>query len=343
MPHPLVLSSACVSGIVVLLFAGAWLGCAQTPTVTLVTGSSGKSITELGVFGSMLHFQGDCLGEGNGNIELCRYTGSGAITRAAYVDFGGQNGAPRFLTEFNSALYFSGFRGPASDHGRELHKYIGTSTSVEIADFVAGSGSSNPSFLVNYAGMYLYFAATNSGGTTSLYRYTGTGSTYSIRNLAGATTLITPTELYVALNRVFHACFVSGPGAGKICVESPAASASNSVTMFTTGSSVTPGAADFCLFGTRVYFKSHSAADGSELWYYESGTVTQYANIASGATSSTPAGMTVFNGNMYFSAASDGIDRELWMTNGVFAPSLVTNIDASGSSDPSKFLAYNNR
>ena len=51
---------------------------------------------------------------------------------------------------------------------------------------------------------------------------------------------------------------------------------------------------------------------------------------------SSPSGMTVWNGHMYFSAAGDGAcsDYELYRTDGTNAPTIVNDINPGGSSNP---------
>ncbi|MDJ0835952.1 MAG: hypothetical protein QNK37_05500 [Acidobacteriota bacterium] len=76
----------------------------------------------------------------------------------------------------------------------------------------------------------------------------------------------------------------------------------------------------FVEMGGFIYFAAMDAAHGHELWRTdgtEAGT-TLIADIFPGERSGSPAGLTVMNGRLYFSAA-DAAGRELWTSDGTAA------------------------
>lgn len=70
---------------------------------------------------------------------------------------------------------------------------------------------------------------------------------------------------------------------------------------------------------------------------------TKIKDINPGVSSSNPEGLTVLNGNVYFSAEDGSNGRELWMTDGTEAGTqLLKDINpGSDDSSPSRFFEYN--
>jgi ELWxxDGT repeat protein len=71
--------------------------------------------------------------------------------------------------------------------------------------------------------------------------------------------------------------------------------------------------------GTKVFFSALGSGQGFELWVYSAGAASVFADICSGSCSSSPTQLTAWNGFLYFAAAGDGSDSELWRTDGVCA------------------------
>lgn len=97
-----------------------------------------------------------------------------------------------------------------------------------------------------------------------------------------------------------------------------------------------------------AYFSASdgSANNGIELWKFDpSGTTASLVkNIAAGSANSNPSGFTQrgTSGEFYFSAESSG-DKELYKSDGTNGgTSLVSNLNASGSSNPAELVSFNN-
>jgi ELWxxDGT repeat protein len=130
-----------------------------------------------------------------------------------------------------------------------------------------------------------------------------------------------------------------------LCIDDVTVTSGSTVLAIALNGGAASAPADFCSLGTNVYFQATRAAEGAELWKYDTVTDTPslFADLCPGASSSTPTGLTVFNSFIYFSAQGDCVDVELWRTDGINAPTLVANINPSGSSNPQQFLAYSSR
>ncbi len=68
----------------------------------------------------------------------------------------------------------------------------------------------------------------------------------------------------------------------------------------------------------------------------------QYDPRTMGVGSSSPADLTVYNGELYFSAYTPASGRELWKLNAAGQPELVVDLYPGGSSNPADLLVFNN-
>lgn len=127
----------------------------------------------LAVYKGVLYFSAD--GGTNGNnagVELWKYVDTPPNTPPSLVEnirTGADSSFPRFLTEFNGALYFQADGGPNGNNvGTELWTYVDTIPPPIVAhDIWLGPNSSFPSFLTPYGG-WLYFSANDGKGTTGV-------------------------------------------------------------------------------------------------------------------------------------------------------------------------------
>jgi ELWxxDGT repeat protein len=91
-----------------------------------------------------------------------------------------------------------------------------------------------------------------------------------------------------------------------------------------------------------LYLPKTADATGDELFCYDdgTGTVTLAADILPGGEGSFPAHLTVYAGELYFSAASPAADRELWRWDGVNPPEEVFDLRPGGGSAPAELTVY---
>ncbi|MCA9065294.1 MAG: hypothetical protein KDA96_19635 [Planctomycetaceae bacterium] len=100
---------------------------------------------------------------------------------------------------------------------------------------------------------------------------------------------------------------------------------------------------DSALLGTTLIFAA-TGSQGSELWKTDgtAGGTGLVADINPGATGASPAGFTVFAGDVYFAATTDSSGRELWKTNGTTGgTAMVADLVAgAGSSRPGSMIVF---
>ena len=97
------------------------------------------------------------------------------------------------------------------------------------------------------------------------------------------------------------------------------------------------------IFDGALYFAADDGTNWKELWKYDGTTATMVADInpigsALNPNSETLRELIVYGGALYF-AADDGSStgEELWKYDGVNAPTMIADINASGDSNPSGF------
>jgi trimeric autotransporter adhesin len=100
---------------------------------------------------------------------------------------------------------------------------------------------------------------------------------------------------------------------------------------------------DFQVLNSKLIFAAGDAANGREVWTYNgTGAPTRLSQIAAGAASANPIGLTTINGNVYFAAAATGEDIELYKTDGTTV-SLVKDVNpGSDASVPIGFTDAGN-
>ncbi len=221
-----------------------------------------------------------------------------------------------WLTIFDNDLYFS---GNDASYGTEIWRMDGdTGAFTRCTDINGGGGfygNANPSSLVVYNND-LYFAASSGDSPNP------------------------DTELWV-----YHVDPITGNGTTARAVDCWVGTGNGNVGNLT-------------VFNGNLYFSATdtSSNNGNELWRYHAdpgqlvGTGTRISQIAPGPGGSYPMYLTVFDGNLYFSA-NDGqmpyggptYGRELWMMDTTETLTRLTDLYAGTSnSNPSYLQVMNN-
>jgi ELWxxDGT repeat protein len=183
-----------------------------------------------------------------------------------------------------------------------------------------------------------YFAATNSGSGTELWRI-GPGDVLNMVTeiKAGAAssypenlTMFGGTLYYTANGSQGNELYKLRPDGTPVLVRDINPHSPDSMPQY------------FTIFNGEMYFAASSAAHGRELWKVKAdGTTVEVADIKVGTGSSGPLSFTEFNGSLYFSAAATTGGTELWRVTSTGVAKLVADINPVGSSGPAGFTEFN--
>ena len=239
------------------------------------------------------------------------------------------SGGPEGITVYGGALYFSADDGSS---GRELWKYDPLSGTAGLVDDInAGLISSNPQGFTVFSSE-LYFQADDGDSGRELWKYGGSGDAQLVADLNSGSNSSIPKDFAVFANELYFYALASVPPVLHRCDESDQCSAAAGVT--------TSYPSDLVSYGTELYYQGR---DGDrELWAYD-GSSERKINIGddtASLTSGSPTGMAVFDGRLYFSAAGDGSDYELWVYDDAWTDAQEKPINLSGPSNPAGFTVY---
>jgi len=283
------------------------LSTTRIPGVTFVSHLAVSAVDPTGVTGDILYFQAadDPITAG---AELWYYDGStGSLID---INSGSGNSYPDYPTEYNGELYFQATSTGDKLDG-ELWRYDGSSAPQVAAELVSGPGGGQPTNLIVYAGN-LYFRA-NDGNGWELWRYNGSTAS-PLRDFA---TAAPDLELPVSSMAVYD-------GSLYFCAKNNDGSTGWELWRYN-GSNVTliginDGTGNGLTFPTyfaeykeALFFNADDGTTGFELWRYDGTTLSQAADINSGAGSSSPAHLEVWNDKLYFQADDGSSGAELWV------------------------------
>jgi ELWxxDGT repeat protein len=305
-------------------------------------GTSGSSPASFVVYNGALYFAAN---DGVNGSELWQYDGVNPPSRVTQIAPGSASSSPANPVVFNNVLYFAATDGSS---GVELWQYDGTSAS-RVADINPGSASSSPAGLRVYNGA-LYFAATDAATGRQLWRYDGSSvSRFAVINSGSAGSSFGPNAIFngyyymtvTGTNTAFYKYDGSNftvvsttrypENAGDLVVykgalhfSNPAGSIVDQIwrydgTNFTSLGGVFPGNfGELVEYKGILYFPGEESSHGRELWKCDGTNVSFAVDIYPGANGSSPYGLKVFNGFLYF-YASDASGLGLWKYDGTNA------------------------
>ena len=281
---------------------------------------SSNAMDDAVVFNGALYFEAT---DGTNGRELWKFDGVNPPSMVADIHTSGDS-YPSSFTVFNGALYFS---AQDDTNDMELWKYDGT-TATLAAD-INTSGDSYPGSFAVFNGA-LYFEAYTSTYGYELWKYDGTTATL-------AADINTSGDSYPGYMTVLNgALYFSAQDDtnGQELWKYDGTTATMVADIHTSGHS---GPSDLGVFNGALYFEAYDGANGDQLWKFDptdtsdsaDGTASMVTNITGSAQDVD--NLVVFNNALYFVADSDTYGDELWVYDGVNAPSIVKDLNEGSS------------
>ena len=254
----------------------------------------------LTAFGDSLYFMAD---DGAHGYELWKASGTnGAVLFD--INPGGANSSsyPKYFTALGDKLYFQALN---DSYGFELWQTDGTNVSL-VSDLNPGKADSNPDHLTVFNGA-LYFSANDGINGYQLWKYIPEGVPTLVTNINLRKDSY-PKNLTVFKDQL---CFAADDGVHGWELWASDGNSAWMVTDLNTNGDSFPEA--LTVFNGALYFVATTLETGYELWKYDGTNVTIAADINPGPGSSYPQNLAVFNNELCFSAAADGLSNwELW-------------------------------
>lgn len=290
----------------------AYDGNAATMVTDLWSGMASSNIQDPVVFQSKLYF-----GAANGLSTSSLFEFDGTNISRSILPTETEGSPIRELTRFQNKVYFQAY-GPG---GLELYATDGITTGM-VADLYPGSNSqqqpnsSSPSGLFTFNNK-LYFRA-NDGNQISMFEYDGV-------NLPTVSTVLSTSDFnfFEFNNELYYSSFDAATGDELWKYDGTNAPSLISDISPGTNSSF-PG--NFSVFNGKLMFSAEEPFSGIELWEYNGVQPSLVADL-NPTSDSYPEELTEYNGKLYFRAyADDSIGTELYVYDGVNAPTLVADL-----------------
>lgn len=277
--------------------------------------------------------------DGVSGTELWTSDGTTAGTVLVKDIYAGVNAStPAHFRELGGELYFA---ASSAVIGRELWKSDGTDAGTVLVKDIRPSGGSSPSRFMKSGGQ-LFFAASDGTNGEELWKTDGTAAgTVLVKDInpsgssqIGSLADVNGTLFFSANDGTngFELWKSDGTPAGTVLVKDIIPGSGGSSPRFMTA------------FGGEVFFQAVDGINGNELWKSDgtaAGTVL-VKDVNPGTAdgfSGYFAAFTEVSGELFFTAYSSGVGRELWKTDGTAAGTvLVKDINPGGANSDLRYF-----
>ena len=305
-----------------------WMSNGQVENASIVPGFTmalSNSASDAVVMGGNLFIAG---WDETYGIELWKINGSSA-SRVTDIEPGVGGSDPNDLTVVGSQLFFVGTNSATT--GTELWVTDGTPGSESVIDIIPGTEGAWPRHLTAFDSK-VFFAATTADAGMELWSSDGTpGGTSRVADIYSGIEDSGPLNLTPVGSQLFFSAN-DGINGRELWVTDGTEAGTQMVKDIVDDGSI--GIWDAIAYDSKLFFVIDHPDSGKELWVSdgtESGTIL-FKDIYPGTYtvgedihphSSEPAELTVANGLLFFSAADATHGRELWVSDGTSANTLM--------------------
>ncbi|MBG1263756.1 beta strand repeat-containing protein [Nostoc commune] len=243
--------------------------------------------------------------------------------------------SPTF-TAFNSKLFFT------AKNNSELWSTDGTVGGTQVIS-VGGTTQSYPANL-RVVDSTLYFTASNGTSGFEVWKYQSGTTASLLKDITPGNNGFAPTYLTAVGNTLYFV--TDSDNDFNLELWKSDGTSGGTVNIRTNGQAPNVGLGSFNLtaIANSLYFVGNDATTGLELWKTD-GTdantvlvkdIWTGSNANNQPNNSIPTSLVNFNGTLAF-AASDGSNREVWLSDGTTANTRkVSNINATGNANPGR-------
>lgn len=305
------------------------------------SGSSTPSINNIGRMGIMngtLYYSAN---DGTTGVELFKYTGTGAPSLVADIEPGSAGSFPASFVTVNGKSYFSALK---TGFGRELWSYDPATGNAQRLSDINTSANSNVFHLAVFNNK-IYFTADDATAGTELFSYDPASGNIALIDINTGASSGTPQSLTVIGNKLYFSAVTDANGRELYAYDGTNAPVRLTDIMSGPAHSVAYND-DFRAIvemNGNIIFSANTTAPTRDLYMYNPGTsaVTMIAN-PNGVTEQT--NFCLYGGKLYFYGQTTASGTELWMYDGVNAPSMVADINpGAGNSHLYELTVFNNK
>ncbi len=268
-------------------------------------------ISGLYLYNDALYFEAEDQMDSIGD-ELYRYTFDGIPSLVLNINQDTvdttPNGDPKYFIEYKGKLYFQGNAGDKIATGQELYVSDGTTAGTELVyDIYPGSGKDALPMEFFIMNDILYFYAKD-GANSQIWKYDGVNTPEKVTNERSGG-YFNPFYPVVDGNKAWLKG-ITDLGKYQLCTFD-----GENITVLTNNDATTAYSSGGILFNDGFLFNGADTEKDKELWF-SNGTPEGTARVLDidTAASSSPAELTVFNGEAYFVATIDE-KTQLWKTD----------------------------
>jgi ELWxxDGT repeat protein len=242
---------------------------------------------------------------------------------------------PTFTTAFNNRLFFS------AKNNSQLWSTDGTIAGTQV--ITAGGVTNSTPRSLTVVGTNLYFTANDGTSGQEIWQYQSGTTASLLKDITLGNNSYAPERLTAVGNTLYFV--TDSDNDFNLELWKSDGTAAGTAIIGTDGQPPNLGLGSIYLtaVGNTLYLVANDPTSGLELWKTDGTVANIVKDISSGSPDSLPTSLVNFNGTLAF-AASDGISREVWFSDGTESNTLrVSNIAIEGNADPKWLTVVGNK